>query len=133
MFLLYTPIKQMSRMHMQIQKCRAASSNVFALLALQPTVLDAPDAVVLADCKGEIEFKNLYFQYEGAPAPALDNFNLRIRPAKTVGPVGASGAGKSTVLSLLQRFYDPMAGSVSVDGQDVRQLTNALCASTSVS
>jgi subfamily B ATP-binding cassette protein MsbA len=123
LFLLYTPIKQISRMHMQIQKCRAASSNVFALLALQPTVRDEPDAIALTDCQGEIEFKNLYFQYEGAPGPALDNFNLRIRPGKTVALVGASGAGKSTVLSLLQRFYDPMAGSVSVDGRDVRQLT----------
>jgi subfamily B ATP-binding cassette protein MsbA len=123
LFLLYTPIKQISRMHMQIQKCRAASGNVFALLALRPTVLDAPDAVELADCGGEVEFKNLYFQYEGAPSLALDNFNLRIRPGRTVALVGVSGAGKSTVLSLLQRFYDPMAGSVEIDGQDVRRLT----------
>jgi subfamily B ATP-binding cassette protein MsbA len=123
LFLLYTPIKQMSRMHMQIQKCRAASSNVFALLALQPTVRDEPGAVALADCQGEIEFKSLCFQYEGAPSLALDHFNLRIRPGKTVALVGASGAGKSTVLSLLQRFYDPLAGSVCVDGRDVRQLT----------
>jgi subfamily B ATP-binding cassette protein MsbA len=123
LFLLYTPIKQISRMHMQIQKCRAATSNVFALLALQPTVQDAPDAVELADCRGEVEFKRLYFQYEGAPSLALDNFNLRIQPGKTVALVGVSGAGKSTVLSLLQRFYDPIAGSVCVDGQDVRAFT----------
>ena len=101
LFLLYTPIKQISRMHMQIQKCRAASANVFALLALEPTVQDAPGAVALADCRGEVEFKSLYFQYEGAPSLALDNFTLRIRPGKTVALVGTSGAGKSTVLSLL--------------------------------
>ena len=123
LFLLYTPIKQISRMHMQIQKCRAASTNVFDLLALHPTVLDATDAVELTQCTGEVEFKNLYFQYESAPSLALDNFNLRIRPGKTIALVGVSGAGKSTVLSLLQRFYDPMAGSICVDGRDVRALT----------
>jgi subfamily B ATP-binding cassette protein MsbA len=123
LFLLYTPIKQISRMHMQIQKCRAASGNVFALLALRPTVADAPDAIELTDCRGEVEFENLSFQYEGAPSLALDDFTLRIRPGKTIALVGVSGAGKSTVLSLLQRFYDPLAGSVCVDGQDVRTLT----------
>ncbi len=123
LFLLYAPIKQISRMHIQIQKCRAASSNVFALLALQPTVQDAPDAVELTTCDGEVEFKSLYFQYEGAPSLALDNFNLRIRRGKTIALVGVSGAGKSTVLSLLQRFYDPLGGSVCIDGRDVRTLT----------
>ena len=123
LFLLYNPIKQMSRMHMQIQKCRAASANVFALLALQPTVQDAPDALALTHCRGEVEFQQLYFQYEGASSMALNNFNLRIKPGKTIALVGESGAGKSTMLSLLQRFYDPHTGSVLVDGQDVRGVT----------
>ncbi len=123
LFLLYNPIKQMSRMHMQIQKCRAASGNVFALLALQPTVQDAPDAVELTGCQGAVEFERLYFQYEGASAMALNNFNLRIKSGKTVALVGESGAGKSTVLSLLQRFYDPHQGSILIDGKDTRTLT----------
>ena len=123
LFLLYNPVKQMSRMHMQIQKCRAASANVFALLALKPTVQDAPDAKALTHCQGGIEFERLYFQYEGASSMALSNFNLRIKPGKTIALVGESGAGKSTVLSLLQRFYDPHQGSILIDGRDTRSLT----------
>ncbi len=123
LFFLYAPVKQMSRMHMQIQKCQAATANIFALLALKPTVQDAPDARLLARCEGEVRFENLTFQYENSPAPALNYFNLRIKAGKTVALVGESGAGKSTVLSLLQRFYDPASGSVLIDGQDVRTLT----------
>ena len=123
LFLLYNPIKQISRMHLQIQKCRAASANVFALLALHPTVQDAPDARPLTHCQGGVEFERLYFQYEGASSMALNNFNLRIKPGKTIALIGESGAGKSTVLSLLQRFYDPLQGSILIDGQDTRTLT----------
>ena len=123
LFLLYNPVKQMSRMHMQIQKCRAASANVFALLALQPTVPDAPGARPLARPVGEVVFDRVSFQYEGANAMALNNFHLRIKPGKTIALVGESGAGKSTVLSLLQRFYEPLNGSILIDGQDVRAVT----------
>ena len=123
LFFLYAPVKQMSRMHMQIQKCRAATTNIFSLLDLQPTVQDAPDAKVLTRPRGEVEFRDVSFRYEGAGVRALNHFDLHIAPGQTVALVGASGAGKSTVLALLQRFYDPAAGSVTVDGQDVRGLT----------
>ena len=123
LFFLYAPVKQISRMHMQIQKCRAATANIFSLLDLQPTVVDAPDAKALTRCRGEVEFNDVSFRYGSANARALDRFRLRIAPGQTVALVGASGAGKSTVLALLQRFYDPASGSVTVDGQDVRGLT----------
>ncbi len=123
LFFLYAPVKQMSRMHMQIQKCRAATTNIFSLLDLKPTVQDAPGATVLARPRGEVEFRDVSFRYEGAGVRALDHFSLHIAPGQTVALVGASGAGKSTVLALLQRFYDPSAGNVTVDGQDVRGLT----------
>ena len=123
LFLLYQPIKQISRMHVQIQKCRAASEHIFKLLELQPTVRDAPDAAELTRPRGEVEFRHLSFQYETAVAPALDDFHLHIRPGQTVALVGVSGAGKSTVLSLLQRFYEPAAGQVCIDGQDISQVT----------
>ena len=123
MFFLYAPVKQISRMHMQIQKCRAATTNIFSLLDLQPTVRDAPDAKVLTHCRGEVEFRDVCFRYESANARALDHFSLRVERGQTVALVGASGAGKSTVLSLLQRFYDPASGAVTIDGVDVRGLT----------
>ena len=72
---------------------------------------------------GEVDFRHLYFQYENALAPALDNFNFHIQPGQSVALVGASGAGKSTVLSLLQRFYEPSAGGVFIDGKDTASVT----------
>ena len=123
LFLLYAPIKQISRMHVQIQKCRAASDHIFKLLELQPTVRDAADAVVLTRSRGDVDFRSLYFQYDGANTPALDNFNFHIRPGQSVALVGTSGAGKSTVLSLLQRFYEPSAGQIYIDGQDTAGVT----------
>ena len=123
LFLLYNPIKQISRVHMQIQKCRAASANVFALLALRPTVQDAPDAVELTACQGDIRFDRLSFRYEAANVPALKDFTLHIAPGKSFALVGESGAGKTTLLALLQRFYDPHEGAVLIDGRDVRTFT----------
>ena len=123
LFLLYQPIKQLSRMHVQIQKCRAASDHIFKLLELQPTVRDAADATDLTRCRGDVDFRHLYFQYDNAPAPALDNFNFHIQPGQSVALVGVSGAGKSTVLSLLQRFYEPAAGQVVIDGRDTAGIT----------
>ena len=123
LFLLYNPIKQISRVHMQIQKCRAASANVFALLALRPTVQDAPDAVAMTACQGDIRFDRLSFRYEAANAHALKDFSLHIAPGKSFALVGESGAGKTTLLALLQRFYDPHEGAVLIDGRDVRTFT----------
>ena len=123
LFFLYAPVKQLSRMHMQIQKCMAATANIFALLALEPTIQDRPEARELARPTGEVVFDQVTFLYEGAQAAALNNFHLRIKPGKTIALVGESGAGKSTVLSLLQRFYEPLQGSICIDGQDVREVT----------
>ena len=123
LFLLYNPIKQISRMHMQIQKCQASLSNFFLLLEADPSIMDAPGAVALEDCKGEIVFQDVQFRYTEASPWALSGFSMRIRPGRYVALVGASGAGKSTVLSMLQRFYDPSVGSVHIDGQDLRALT----------
>ena len=122
-FLLYNPLKQISRVHINIQKCRAASANVFALLALQPTVQDAPGAVELTGCRGDIRFDRISFRYEAANIAALKNFDLHITPGKSVALVGESGAGKTTLLALLQRFYDPLEGAVLIDGRDVRTFT----------
>ena len=123
LFLLYNPLKQISRMHMQIQKCQAALGQLFLLLELKPTIVDAPDAVDLKECKGKVVFDNVSFQYTPNGTPALSEFTMRIQPGRYVALVGASGAGKSTVLSLLQRFYDPASGSVRIDKKDLRTLT----------
>jgi subfamily B ATP-binding cassette protein MsbA len=86
-----------------------------------PTVNDAPGAKPLATCRGEIVFDHVGFSY-GPHAPALRDVNLRVAPGQRVALVGSSGAGKSTVLSLILRFYDPQEGVVRLDGHDARSL-----------
>jgi ATP-binding cassette, subfamily B, bacterial MsbA len=121
-FLLYNPVKSLSRIPMLMQKCMASSTAIFDLLAKPPSVQDAPDAIEMTHCAGRISFREVSFRY-GDGRPALDRFTLEIEPGQRIALVGASGAGKSTVLSMLLRFYDPQEGSISVDGMDIRKLT----------
>lgn len=120
-FLLYEPVKSLSRIHLQLQKCLAATTSIFDLMRRPRTVTEAPDAKVLPACRGEIVLENVGFSY-GPHAPALREVSLRVAPGQRVALVGASGAGKSTVLSLILRFYDPQTGVVRLDGHDVRTL-----------
>lgn len=122
-FLLYDPIKTLSRMHVTMQWSIAATTEVFAIMDSEPTVQDAPDAKELQLSEGLIEFDHVTFRYATGVSDAVSDLKLRIEPGKTYALVGASGAGKSTILSLILRLYDPSAGSVHVDGQDLRSLT----------
>ena len=123
MFLLYDPVKRVSRIHLVLQRCLSASTSIFELLATRPKINDAPHARPLVSCGGRIELKDLTFHYGLQDTlPALEGVNLMIKPGTKVALVGASGAGKSTILSMLLRFYDPQQGSVFIDGQDVREL-----------
>lgn len=120
-FLLYEPVKSLSRIHMQLQKCLSATTNIFELMRRPPAIEDAPGAREIATCRGEIEFDSVVFSY-GPHSPALRGVSLRILPGQRVALVGASGSGKSTMLSLILRFYDPQTGAVRLDGNDLRSL-----------
>ena len=122
-FLLYDPIKTLSRMHIVMQQSIQATTEVFAILDSEPSVKDTPDAKPLAHCRGLIEFDEVTFRYANTVTNAVSNLQLRIEPGKSYALVGASGAGKSTILSLILRFYDPTSGVVRIDGQDLRSIT----------
>jgi ATP-binding cassette, subfamily B, bacterial MsbA len=122
-FILYDPIKTLSRIHIVMQRSIAATSAVFSILDSQPTVQDVPNAVVLSSSEGRIDFENVTFRYANRAADAISNLTLHIEPGKTHALVGASGAGKSTILSLILRLYDPTSGAVKIDGQDLRSIT----------
>jgi len=122
-FILYDPIKTLSKIQIVMQNSITATSAIFALLDSDPTVQDAPDAAVLNSSQGRIDLENVTFRYANTARDAISNLSLRIEPGKTYALVGASGAGKSTILSLILRLYDPTSGAVKIDGRDLRSIT----------
>ena len=122
-FILYDPIKTLSKIQIVMQQSIAATTAIFALLDTEPTVQDAPNAVALSSSQGRIDFENVTFRYANTSGDAVSSLSLHIEPGKTHALVGASGAGKSTILSLILRLYDPTSGAVKIDGQDLRSVT----------
>ena len=122
-FILYDPIKTLSKIQIVMQQSIAATTAIFALLDSESTVQDAPNAVALRLSQGRIDFENVTFRYANTLTDAISNLTLHIQPGKTHALVGASGAGKSTILSLILRLYDPTSGSVNIDGSDLRSVT----------
>ncbi|PWU06801.1 MAG: ABC transporter ATP-binding protein [Verrucomicrobia bacterium] len=122
LFLLYEPVKRISRIPLQLQKCITSATNVFELLKLAPSIQDKPHAQELINPQGHIEFRNVSFSYT-PEKKALSDISLSILPGYQYALVGASGAGKSTILSLLLRFYDPQEGHIFFDGKDISSLT----------
>ena len=125
--LFFAPVQQLSQVFDGYQQAAVGLRRIRELLDT-PTSVPPPgtDAVpVPSRLRGEVELRDVTFCYPGAAAPALDRVSLRIAPGETVALVGATGAGKSTVVKLLARFYDPTAGTVLVDGIDVRRFDPA--------
>jgi ATP-binding cassette, subfamily B, bacterial MsbA len=123
MYFLYDPAKKLSRIHLVMQQCFVATSNVFEIMRMKPAIQDRPGSIAIAESKGDIRFENVTFRYRPELPMALNNLNLHIEPGKYFALVGASGAGKSTILALLLRFYEPESGAVLLDGTDTRTIT----------
>jgi len=122
LLLAYEPLKRLSKLNAMLQNGLAAAQRVFKLLDQVSLITDAPNASTLQIDGGSVRFSNVLFSYGGAKA-ALHGVSLEAPAGKTVALVGPSGAGKSTILNLIPRFYDPEAGSVTIDGQDLREVT----------
>jgi ATP-binding cassette subfamily B protein/subfamily B ATP-binding cassette protein MsbA len=121
--LFYQPLHHLSGAWEQIQEALASADRVADLLDEEPEVDDAPQAVTLPrPVEGAITFRDVCFGYNEDDL-VLDQINLAIRPRSTVALVGPTGVGKSTLVSLIPRFYDVRAGTISIDGQDIRQVT----------
>lgn len=124
MVMLYPAFKALSRIHLMMQKCLASTTKVFELLDRKPAIEDAPSAQPLPKAQGEVRFEEVSFSY-GADKAAVREIDLTIPARSTCALVGASGAGKTTMLALLQRLYDVQGGRVTIDGLDIREVTQA--------
>lgn len=133
---IYPHAKALSRIQLLMQKTIVATSTVFATMEEEPEVKDAPDAVKLGRADGRLRLENVTFTYKkehkktgkvskATPHPAVDGVTLDMPPGNFYALVGPSGAGKSTVFSLLMRFYDPDKGYITIDGHDIRRVTQA--------
>lgn len=118
----FEPVQSISMMWTQVQSAIAGAERIFELLDEEPRVRDAAGARPLEITAGRVELSGVNFAYEPA-TPVLQGIDLVAEPGRTVALVGPTGAGKTTIISLLERFYDVQAGAVSIDGQDVRAVT----------
>ena len=123
LFLMYTPIKRLSRVNANLQGALAASSRVFEVLDTHQEVVDSSGARELPPMASEITFENVGFRYPDGSQHVLKGVNLVARRGEVVAVVGPSGAGKTTLLNLLPRFYDVSEGVVRIDGVDIRDAT----------
>jgi subfamily B ATP-binding cassette protein MsbA len=125
LFAMYTPIKRLSKVNATLQAALAAAARVFEVLDRHDELAEARDAVVLPRVTGAIEYHGVGFRYADGQGTVLRDVSFAVRPGEIVAIVGTSGAGKTTLVNLLPRFYDVSEGTVRVDGVDVRTATLA--------
>jgi len=120
--LFYQPITTLARVIEDLQQATAGAERVFELLDTEPDIIDREDAKVIMGSKGEITFRNVSFYYLPAN-PVLNNISFTAKPGQMIALVGPTGVGKTTVISLIARFYDPVSGNILIDGHDLRDMT----------
>lgn len=119
--LLYTPIKTMGRSYADVSKALAAAERIFSIIDLDQEVLESSNPVELKEIRKQISFKNVNFSYN--KTEILRNINLDIKIGEILAIVGPSGSGKSTLVNLIPRFYDVTSGTLTIDGQNVNELS----------
>jgi subfamily B ATP-binding cassette protein MsbA len=124
LFRLYEPVRKLSRMHLHFQQASASASRVFELMDTKIEMQQVPNAKPLSILEKAIEFRDVVFAYPGdSSVPVLRDINLTIRKGEIVALVGSSGAGKTSLVNLLPRFYDVDKGQVCIDGLNIRECT----------
>ena len=121
MRLFFQPLRELSQKYSIVQSALASAERIFTMLDREPQIREAPSPVSLDDIKGRLCFDHLTFGYED-DKPVLHDLSLTVEPGKTVAIVGTTGSGKSTLISLLMRFYEPQQGTISIDGVTIDKL-----------
>ena len=118
----WAPINMLADFYTQIQTAMASAQRVFEILDTKPEIKDAPGAIELPPIRGEVAFEHVNFGYDPGQV-VLRDFSLKVKPGETIALVGPTGAGKSSIINLLTRFYDPQAGRITIDGLDIKKVT----------
>jgi ATP-binding cassette subfamily B protein len=117
----FDPVRNLVLQYTQLQRAMAGGERIFEVLDTKPDIVDAENAVVLPDVRGEVVFDHVSFDYIPGTR-VLDDVNLHVKPGETIAIVGSTGAGKSTLTSLVARFYDVTEGRLLIDGHDIRNI-----------
>jgi ATP-binding cassette, subfamily B, multidrug efflux pump len=123
LWMFWTPLANLGNFYNAIINAMAYLERIFEMMDEKPTVLDAPNAKELPAIKGKVDFKDVVFGYDNEKI--LDQINIHVEPGETIALVGATGSGKTTIVSLLSRFYDVKGGSVEIDDVDIQTVTLA--------
>jgi len=115
------PLRHFANMYNSIQSALAGTERIFEIIDIEPELTDAPDAIAVDDFDGAVVFEHVNFSYV-PDVPVLKDISLRAEPGQTVALVGPTGAGKTTIVNVLTRFYDIQAGSITIDGMDIKRI-----------
>jgi ATP-binding cassette subfamily B protein len=119
---LFIPAAQLGMIITQMSQASASSTRIFEILDVENEVTDKPDAITLPKVEGRVKFENVTFRYFSSGEAVLREVNIEVEPGQTVALLGATGSGKSTIINLLPRFYDPSEGVIAIDGHDLRDV-----------
>ena len=119
---VYKPLKSLINFRVQLQTAMVSAERVYEIIDTKPSIKDSENVTDLKNVKGNIEFKDVCFEYESGK-PILKNINMTIPAGKTVALVGASGGGKTTIVNLIPRFFEPTSGQILIDGEDIRNVS----------
>lgn len=121
-FQLMPPIKELSTVNNRIQESSAAADRIFEILDTKPSIVDSVGAVEIKEFKNTISFDHLYFHYDDGDDIVLHDINFEVKKGEIIALVGPSGGGKSTLVDMIPRFYDPTSGRILIDGKDIRDI-----------
>lgn len=120
---LFFPIMMFGMIITQMGQASASAERIFEILDAKSDIVDKPDALKLPGVKGDVKFENVTFRYFSGGEPVLNKVSFEAKPGETIALLGATGSGKTTIINLLPRFYDPSEGRITIDGYDLRDVT----------